>query len=316
MKVIFSVFIICSLLSGQVMYEEYFTDGIMQLDWHPWFIDSLGIGDSMGVVNDPTTPGGDSWAGRISNEYMGMAGLTYSGVSNMADYDIEAYIYTIVSAVSGPYNGIVARLNPTTHYYFRLVSDFDADQRLRLGLVGSGGYPVALRDWGAGQIPGGVPATSSWHKLKLSVSHDSLWCYYDDQELPGCPVICDSVTSGYFGIYTFNMADTASTKCDNIVVLDLTGIEEYGNSIENTVTVSPNPFRDKTTIRLSSTLAIHYSSLQVYDASGRLVRDIPVSNTNSIIWDGLDEYGKAAAPGVYFLVDEYEHTFNNIVKLH
>jgi hypothetical protein len=320
MKVLCIISILCGFLSGQVLYEEYFTGGAMQLDWHAWFTDSLGIGDSMSVINDPTTPGGDSWAGRISNEYMGMAGLTYSGAANMEDYYIEAYIYTIVSTPLGPYNGVAARLNPSSRYYYRLVSDFDSDGRIRLGFVGSGGYPVALRDWSSGEIPGGVPTTSSWHKFKLDISHDSLWCYYDDQELPGCPIINDSVPSGYFGIYTFNMGDTVSTKCDNIIVLDVTGIEEHATDTKSFFSVSPNPFQYSTTISFNKAQNIEYSGLKIYDATGRLVKDLLLPAAYSLVpstisWDGKDNHGNSVAPGVYFIADTQGNDLKNVVKL-
>ena len=103
MKVILFVGLLMSMLFGQVLYEEYFTGGVMQLDWHPWFTDTAGLGDSMQVINDPTTPGGDDWAGRISNEYMSVAGLTYAGESDLTDYSIEAWIYTVVVPSGGPY---------------------------------------------------------------------------------------------------------------------------------------------------------------------------------------------------------------------
>ena len=320
MKVLLTVFILCGLLFGQALYEEYFTGGNMQLDWHAWFTDSLGIGDSMGVINDPTTPGGDSWAGRISNEHMSMAGLTYSGASNMADYYIEAWIYTIVTSASGPYNGVAARLNPTTRYYYRLVSDFDNSGRIRLGFVGSGGMPVALRDWTSGEIPGGVPTTSSWHKFKLDVSHDSIWCYYDDQELSGCPIINDSVSSGYFGIYAFNASDTVSTKCDDIIVLDVTGIEEQEISTKTFFSVSPNPFRDRLNISCNTEYVGKVRKLSIYDASGRKVKDLLLSAAYSLVpttisWDGKDDRGNIAAPGVYFIVDDHGNTLENVVKL-
>ncbi len=313
MKYFIGLMLICGLLSGQVLYEEYFTDGNMQLEWRPWFTDSLGIGDSMGVINDPTTPGGDSWAGRISNEYMSVAGLTYSGASNMVDYSVEAWIYTIVSTTSGPYNGIAARMNPSTRYYYRLVSDFDNSERIRLGLIGSGGFPVVLRDWSSGEIPGGVPSSSSWHKFGLTVSHDSLWCYYDEQMLPGCPIINDSVSSGHFGVYTFSMSDTASTKCDNIIVLDVTGIAEHGSDPEAVFSVSPNPFRYKTVISFGKAQSVECRELKIYDASGRLVKsfDFPTLTT----WDGKDSYGNSAAPGVYFVTVKNSAILVKVVKL-
>jgi hypothetical protein len=320
MKLIVICCAACSVLFGQ-LYEEYFTGGTMQLDWHPWFVDSLGIGDSMGVVNDPSTPGGDDWAGRISNEYMTVAGLTYAGDSTLTNYSIDAWIYTVVVPAMGPYNGIAIRMDPATRTYYRLVSDFDSDARIRLGYVGGAGFPVALRDWTGSEIPGGVPVSSSWHKFKLMVIADSIWCFYDDIELDGCPIIDDSVSRGYFGVYTFNMMDTASTRCDDIIVQE-EGTGVFENDVTDAMAISayPNPFAELITIssavgsRQKSVVSIH-----IYDISGRLVRTFgPLSSApgpSHIIWDGRDSRGQAVAPGVYFVKSVSGQSLVKVVKI-
>ncbi len=331
-KVVFICCVVCSLLFGQVLYEEYFTDGNMQLDWHPWFTDTLGIGDSMGVINDPSTPGGDSWAGRISNEYMGIAGLTYAGDSTLTDYSIDAWVYTVVVPGMGPYNGVAVRMDPATRYYYRLVSDFDSNARIRLGLIAGGGYPVALRDWTGAEIPGGAPASSSWHKFKLMVVADSIWCFYDDIELDGCPIINDSVSRGYFGVYTFNMSDTASTICDNIIVQEEgTGVWEHGATEMQPFAVFPNPFVDNVTIvlQLGSKQYVPRSenlrrdvgtlnSVEIYDVSGRLVRlwdDQTIGQSDQITWDGRDNSGRAVAPGVYLIRSAQGQSLIKVIKI-
>jgi len=335
MKYFIGLMFICGLLFSQVLYEEYFTDGNMQLEWGPWFTDSLGIGDSMGVINDPTTPGGDSWAGRISNEYMGAAGLTYAGASSLVDYSIEAWVYTLVTTAAGPYNGIAIRMDPSTRYFYRLVSDFDNSARIRLGLIGYQGYPVVLRDWTSSEIPGGVPSSSSWHKFKLKVVADSIWAYYDEQMLPDCPIINDSVSSGYFGIYVFNMSDTTSTKCDNIIVLDVTGIAESQNYTKGNISVIPNPFIDKTYISFGKAQSVpspgdenprlsdgtECTALKIYDATGRKVRELLLPTAYSIVptvisWDGKDSAGDALAPGVYFITEKNSDILVKVVKLY
>jgi hypothetical protein len=333
MKYLIGLMLACSLLFSQVLYEEYFTDGNMQLDWGPWFTDSLGIGDSMGVINDPTTPGGDSWAGRISNEYMGVAGLTYAGASSLVDYSIEAWVYTLVTTAAGPYNGIAIRMDPSTRYLYRLVSDFDNSARIRLGLIGYQGYPVVLRDWTSSEIPGGVPSSSSWHKFKLKVVADSIWAYYDEQMLPDCPIINDSVSSGYFGIYVFNMSDTTSTKCDNVIVqAEGASIAEHDIDREATFSVAPNPFRYKTVISFGKahldrienssyrTGSVECRKLRIYDVSGRTVKVFNLASgllfSASISWDGKDSAGNALAPGVYFITDKNSDILVKVVKLY
>lgn len=321
MKVFVIVVLCTTVLFGQILYEEHFTGGAMQLDWHPWWTDSLGIGDSMSAINDPSTPGGDDWAGRISNEYMTVAGLTYAGASDLTDYSIEAWIYTVVSASLGPYNGIAIRMDPATQYYYRLVSDFDNDARIRLGLIASGGYPVALRDWTGGDIPGGVPGSSSWHKLALKMIGDSIWCYYDDVELPDCPIVNDSVAQGYFGVYTFSMMDTASTKSDDIIVTaEPTGVAEFNNPTKGSFAVFPNPFRNMINIVYNNEHRAEGMGLVIYDASGRLVRNLSLltsdfSLSTSVLWDGRDAAGHLLAPGVYFITDESRNCLAKVVKL-
>lgn len=310
MKILSVLIIMAGMLSGQVLYEEYFTGGNMQLNWHPWFTDSLGIGDSMGVINDTTSPGGDDWAGIIRNEYMGMAGLTYAGISTLTDYSIEAWIFTNVrTSPGGAYNGIAWRMNPSNRYYYRLVSDFDSDARIRLGLIASGAMPVVLRDWGSGEIPGGVPTISSWHRFSVTMISDSIWCYYDNNLLPGCPILNDSVTQGYFGIYTFSMDSIASTICDNIIVSEaISSLSELNENIVAGLSTTPNPFSDN--VRISIDMQEdHMSSpihLGIYDITGRLVKTFNTIDSPTLHhilkWDGTNNAHEKLSNGTYLLV--------------
>jgi len=309
MRILISICCLLGMLSGQILYEEYFTDGNMQLDWNPWFHDG-GIGDSMQVLSDPTTPGGDSWAGYISNEYMSVSGLTYAGENDMTDYSIEAWIYTVVVPAMGPYNGLAIRCDSSSGWYYRFISDFDSDGRLRLAMFTGGMGATIIRDWSGGEIPGGVPSSSSWHKFKLAMIADSMWAYYDDVLLPGCPLLSDSIANGFFGIYVFNMADTASTKCDDIIVrAEESGVSEYGTAQSQTFIVAPNPFTRHVTIRTTTVAEV----VLVYDAAGSLVREIPM-NASTAIWNGTDRTGTAVAPGVYFITDGQD-CMEKIIKL-
>jgi hypothetical protein len=306
------------MLFGQILYEEHFTGGAMQLDWHPWFA-YAGATDSMQVINDPTTPEGDSWAGKITNESGGGAGATFSGTADLDDYSIEAWIYTTVTVgPPGPYNGITMRMDTTSHYYYRLVSDFDGDARLRLGAFKGGMGASVLRDWASGEIPGGVPSTSSWHKLKMLMIADSVWCWYDDVLLPDCPIMDTAFasTQGFFGVYLFNMAAIDSTKCDGIVVAGPVGIEENTSGTTNFFAIYPNPFRSATKIRYS----IQNTTLRIYDATGRLVKSLhpesSIQNLESEVqWDGRDAAGNTLAPGVYFIREASGRQIAKVVKL-
>lgn len=313
MRLFLIIALSASVLFGQILYEEHFTGGTMQLDWHPWFVDTLGIGDSMQVMSDPTTPEGDGWAGKILNEHFD-AGASYAGTNDLDDYSIEAYIYTTVTAGSGgPYNGLTIRMDTITGRFYRFVSDFDSNARLRLALyIPSEPMPtvITLRDWESGEIPGGVPAISSWHKFKLMMVADSIWAYYDGFLLPDCPILNDSIAQGFFGVYLFNMMEPDSVKCDSIIVkAEGTGIAEHEAGKLTAFTVYPNPFIGKTDIRYQITDG-GTAELKIYDVSGRLVKQfnhLTMQPSNQVSWDGRDERGSVLAPGVYFI------TANNVM---
>ncbi len=323
MKVLCTVLLLSSMLFGQVLYEEHFTGGVMQLQWGPWFA-YAGSTDSMQVISDPTTPEGDNWAGKITNESGGGAGATFAGTADMDDYSIEAYIYTTVtSGPGGPYNGITMRMDTLTHYYYRFISDFDSDGRLSLGAFEGGMGATILRHWTSGQIPGGVPSSSSWHKLKMRMVGDSVWCWYDDVLLPDCPIMdtANASAQGFFGVYVFNMVFTDSTKCDAIVVEGTTGISEYGSPTVNNVAAYPNPFSNLTTVSFGIEQSAKSIELKIYDAAGRLVRAFYpasgiVDHGSSVVWDGRDASGSVVAPGVYFITDGKGVQLQKLVKLH
>jgi hypothetical protein len=317
MKVLCTVVLLSSMLFGQILYEEHFTGGVAQLQWDPWVDPSV-----MTAVSDPTTPGGDSWIGCVSNSGAPIACM-YAGDYNLTDYQVEAWIFTTVAAAMGAYNGLCVRIDTATavNSLYQLVSDFDSDGRLRLRHI-AGATATVIRDWTSAEIPGGVPASSSWHKFKLKVVADSIWAYYDDTMLPDCPFIDDRVTKGYFGIYFFNVMVADSTRCDDIIASIPTGISEYGSQTVNTVAVYPNPFRNNVQLRYSI-LDTGYSmekQIFIYDAAGRVVRSLdPVSSIQNqesvVVWDGRDAAGNAVAPGVYFITDGTGVQREKVVKL-
>jgi len=109
----------------------------------------------------------------------------------------------------------------------------------------------------------------------------------------------------FFGIFQVPVAE--ENKATDIPVL---GMSTY-----------PNPFRN--TIRISFQSPDNSAiSLKVYDASGRLVKNLlPTANyllpTEAMLWDGTDESGKDVAAGVYFvhLKTENEKFIKKIIKI-
>ncbi len=87
---------------------------------------------------------------------------------------------------------------------------------------------------------------------------------------------------------------------------DLTGLDDDGMSVAFVTDLkqnSPNPFNPKTEIRFSLEQAGH-ASLKVYDASGRLVKNLADGQMDAgeqiVTWNGMDEGGHRVASGVYF----------------
>ena len=66
---------------------------------------------------------------------------------------------------------------------------------------------------------------------------------------------------------------------------------------------TPNPFTDRTTLRLALPQAADVE-LVVYDVTGRAIRTLASSpfpaGEHRIVWDGRDDRGRETASGIYF----------------
>jgi hypothetical protein len=104
---------------------------------------------------------------------------------------------------------------------------------------------------------------------------------------------------------------TATLLCDTLLGTE-DGSRTADGLPDDSVQLYPNPFLTSLNINLrvfDSALtqeAAGSSSVRIYDVRGRLVRTIleqgPLHPGEYLrTWDGLDEYGKDAAPGVYYV---------------
>ncbi len=89
-----------------------------------------------------------------------------------------------------------------------------------------------------------------------------------------------------------------------------TGVEEeWGYEIGDVrcnLTVCPNPFSKLTTISFGKAQGAQGIELKIFDATGRLVRDLSCSTPNAlsplyIVWDGTDSSNRKLGSGVFFL---------------
>lgn len=289
--------VLCFSLSTAQLFEEHFTDGNLTLNW----FDGWGVAeppDTMTVVSVTGNPSADGWVGNLSNAGTVVA-TALAGNATIKDYSVEAYIYTTVSASGGPYQGLVARWDTTTNCYYALICDFDNTQRMRLSYNVSA-TPTTIRQWESGEIPGGVPTESGWHKLKMTIFGNQIWAYFDDNELPNCPFTYEGTAQGFFGVYVFKMAGTDSILCDDIVVSEGVGVEENIYSSNNIIlSVSPIPAIGNVSIDYSLPKKTDIT-LKVYNIQGQQVATLYSgardAGTYSAIWEKSD-----LASGFYFL---------------
>ncbi len=225
----------------------------------------------------------------------------------------------VTQGADGPYQGLGFRVDYTNMEFFNFIADLDNSRRLRLAHITSDFMPVTIKEWSESEIPGGLPTADGWHKMKIKAVEDSFWCYFDGQELPGCPYIYgEGPEQGYFGVYYWVMSGVASLKVDSIIVKQ----EPYGVG-ENAPVVSgvqyrlaPNPFVESTTLEVSGLLS--KEPFMVFNSAGRLIRKLnPIRNGERFlyIWRGHDESGRRVAPGIYYFVHKNEKISVPVLRL-
>jgi len=255
---LFHIFTGALLAQTTTLYQERFPNGKPELIWVP--------GDGISQVRTATrsNPSGDNTVGYVAGApAFGNTGQILAGLSTLKNYKVEAQVFIVraASAGSGTNNGILARIIPLGQTFkgYVFASDFDSNNRLRLRKftgAAAGTPPVVVRDWTAAEIPGGLPTTSSWHKLALDFQGNQINAFYDDQLLPGSPFTDATADSGYFGVYGFVGFDTAAdsaTFFDDVKVSGLTtAIDTRPAGIAPTafqlLQNYPNPFNPATTI--------------------------------------------------------------------
>jgi hypothetical protein len=67
------------------------------------------------------------------------------------------------------------------------------------------------------------------------------------------------------------------------------------------VCVYPNPFSDKITFKVHSTIPLE-TDLRIFDLKGRCIKTIPLQKdfSGDLVWDAMDDSGQTIHPGVYF----------------
>ncbi|MDR7519195.1 MAG: hypothetical protein QN131_10515 [Armatimonadota bacterium] len=211
-----------TMMQTRVILREGFAAGSTQVAWQtfPGFSP-----DPLQPVPRPDAPDGDGWAGLVSNRTLGgFASLSYAGPADLDDYSVEAWVYVdVVEAPQGPLQGIAIRVDPVQRRYYRFSARFNAEPSLSLAYVGRdvNNFPDFLREWQPAEIPGGLPSTGGWHRMKLRAVGDRLWAYWNGVLLPGMPVRDGRIRRGHVGVYATFVGgqQLAQTVVDDLVVV-------------------------------------------------------------------------------------------------
>ena len=191
----------------------------------------------MAAAPAPLANGGN-YVGYIQDpdySYNGAA-VILGGETSLQDYSIEGDVYCYANHPDGSaYTGLIVYADSAAGTYIKLVADFDGDQRLRLynNKLNMTTFQYTFdHNFGAADVPGGIPAADGWHHMKVEVqtvddSTTAFWCYFDGQILAGCPVYdtgANQMDSGQFGMFAFQMDsnDGLPGYFDNISMSPLT----------------------------------------------------------------------------------------------
>ncbi|MFA6232767.1 MAG: T9SS type A sorting domain-containing protein [Bacteroidota bacterium] len=293
-----------TLCSQDLLFEERFTGGLMQNEWFAGF-----NGNSMDVESWLNNPSGDGWVGKLGNHISGgNVGETHAA-PQFSDFYYEAQVYIPVD--EGVYYGLEFRVDSTdlsSGYQFvaRFMPGGMVTPRLRFRLrpVENPGIPSVLRDWDASEIPGGIPTVSGWHKLAVKAQGHRFWFYYDDQELPGSPILDFTFLSGTIGGYVWDSSSPMlNLYIDDILVYSdkPLGINDPPVAVASPVLHGnyPNPVMDAATIVFELPTASS-ATLELQNVLGQRVsllgsRDF-AAGRQAITWQ------RPSAPrGMYFL---------------
>jgi hypothetical protein len=232
---IFMLFI-TGTVSAQSLFTDDFESGTASAQWERYFeAEDLITAVPMATAPVPLATGGNyiGWLQDSDGSYTGAA-LSIAGMTTDQDYSIEADVYCYVYHPEGSaYTGIAFYADSSIGdfgTYIKIVADFDANQRIRLynNHFDPNTFQYTFEHiFTAGDIPGGIPTVDGWHKMKVEVKTlnadtTAFWCYFDDQELLGCPIYDtsdDRMSSGQYGVFSFQQSYTGIPGYfDNIVV--------------------------------------------------------------------------------------------------
>jgi len=313
---IICIFSVTSVFSQTVIFSEDFESGTPDPAWELYRtgeepIQAIPMGSAPAALAN-----GGSFVGYLHDadiSYNGAA-LALAGDVNLQNYTIEADVYCYVNHPQGSaYTGLLAYTDSAVGIYYKLVADFDANDRFRLynNILDTLTFQYTFHH----AIPAaGLYSGDEWHHMKVEVQTlgDSLTvmtCYFDGSLL-GQYIDngVDQFDQGRFGLFAFQQdADGIAGYFDNIVVTAMPSGIDDSNEIDVPEEFSlsqnyPNPFNPSTTIEFNLKESDNVK-LVIYNSSGELIKTLAdnqySSGTHQLKWNATDQTGARVSAGVY-----------------
>ncbi|UCD37751.1 MAG: hypothetical protein JSW54_13175 [Fidelibacterota bacterium] len=320
----FMLFVLTATIStGQTpIFSEDFESGMPSTDWSLYRLGEEPI-EAVDMSSAPQAlADGGSYVGYINDADASYAGaaIALAGTANDSNYTIEGdvYVYTYHPGGSA-YTGLAFYADSSKNTYYKLVADFDANNRFRLynNHVDTLGSYTFHQEFDAS----GVDTSEGWHHMKIVTEnlpggYPSFTCYYDGEMLGDGAYIDSSesrLTSGQWGVYAFQFSFSTGLPgyFDNIEVTEeevpVAIKEGPGGTLATPLSFAlaqnhPNPFNPRTTINFQ----IHTGTrviLEVYSPTGQMINKLIDGYLSprhySVVWDGRDATGRPVPSGIY-----------------
>lgn len=300
---------------AEILQQEQFSDGVADLQW----LSTWGEGADQVAVDWMTdNPSGDGFIGSLGNGLSGGGvGTAVVDAPELTDYSVSAQVYLVPGTTH--YRGVVGRAtefpsDSTSQWgFYMFVADLSTgggatDERLMLRKWLPGAtMATVIKVWSHAELGALYPSVQGWHNLAMSFEGNQITCSIDGQELPNGSWSDDSFSGGGFGVYYWDMADTAGhLSFDDVIVETETDLAPSPLTPEDLSLGRPwpNPFNPSVRLSLQLERAGHVRAL-VHDLSGRQVATLLdgtlAAGGHELVWNGLDESKRPAASGLYLL---------------
>lgn len=200
-----------SAVTSNIFREEHVTGGNLDLTWLPGFATNRVLIPNTLLPGDPAyaNPSGDHTVGALVNATPDSGGIALSltDPAGHADYTWEGWMFTGDGSTR---RGLAVRFDPAAGfqngYVFVLYAGLAQLQFRKL----VGQTPTSLGSWFTFNLPGGLPAQNTWHRMKVIAQANAFRCFWDDYELtsPTTPILDTNnpFLTGDVGTYNFNFS--------------------------------------------------------------------------------------------------------------